>query len=170
MNDVTMRTPRPIPAQMPPMGLIQPPPGPGRPVSDMAWQPGYVPPTLPARRVRTKPRVPKIWLIFALLTILLLVSPAIVKFVLDLQPGDHTDNGDGTYWLYGLHLVFVIFTAPPLVALTLCVVITEGVMWMVDEWRIHGITVRLWLLPLLVVAALVGGVMYLLYGYDLVLI
>ncbi len=65
MNDDTMRTPRPIPAQMPPMGLIQPPPGPGRPVSDMAWQPGYVPPTLPARRVRTKPRVPKIWLIFA---------------------------------------------------------------------------------------------------------
>ena len=114
--------------------------------------------------------VPKIWLIFALLTILLLVSPAIVKFVLDLQPGDHTDNGDGTYWLYGLHWVFVIFTAPPLVALTLCVAITEGVMWMVDEWRIHGITVRLWLLPLLVVAALVGGVMYLLYGYDLVLI
>ena len=43
-------------------------------------------------------------------------------------------------------------------------------MWMVDEWRIHGITVRLWLLPLLVIAALVGGVMYLLYGYDLVLI
>lgn len=104
------------------------------------------------------------------MTILLLVSPAIVKFVLDLQPGDHTDNGDGIYWLYGLHLVFVIFTAPPLVALTLCVAITEGVMWMVDEWRIHGITVRLWLLPLLVVAALVGGVMYLLYGYDLVLI
>ena len=87
MNDDTMRTLRPIPAQMPPMGLIQSPPGPGRPVSDMAWQPGYVPPTLPARRVRTKPRVPKIWLIFALLTILLLVSPAIVKFVLDLQPG-----------------------------------------------------------------------------------
>ena len=87
-----------------------------------------------------------------------------------LAAGDHTDNGDGTYWLYGLHWVFVIFTAPPLVALTLCVAITEGVMWMVDEWRIHGITVRLWLLPLLVVAALVGGVMYLLYGYDLVLI
>ena len=87
MNDDTMRTPRPIPAQMPPMGLIQPPPGPGRPVSDMAWQPGYVPPTLPARRVRTKPRVPKIWLIFALLTILLLVSPAIVKFVLGLAAG-----------------------------------------------------------------------------------
>ena len=67
-------------------------------------------------------------------------------------------------------MVFVLCTAPPLVALTLCVAITEGVMWMVDEWRIHGITVRLWLLPLLVVAALVGGVMYLLYGYDLVLI
>ncbi len=70
--------------------------------------------------------------------------------------------GGVMYLLYGLHLVFVIFTAPPLVALTLCVAITEGVMWMVDEWRIHGITVRLWLLPLLVVAALVGGVMYLL--------
>ena len=41
---------------------------------------------------------------------------------------------------------------------------------MVNEWPIHGITVSLWLLPLRGVAALVGGVMYLLYGYDLVLI
>ena len=71
------------------------------------------------------------------------MSPTILKFLLDLQPGDHTDNGDGTYWLYGLHLVFVLCTAPPLVALTLCVAITEGVMWMLDEWRIHGISVRL---------------------------
>ena len=154
-----------IPEQMTATGMKRPP------SSTIAWSsagPGCAP--VPAHHVRRKPRIPKIWLIFALLTILLLVSPAIVKFVLDLQPGDHTDNGDGTYWLYGLHLVFVIFTAPPLVALTLCVAITEGVMWMVDEWRIHGITVRLWLLPLLVIAALVGGVMYLLYGYDLVLI
>ena len=164
-NNAIGSMPGTIPEQMTATGMK-------RPLSStLVWSsagPGCAP--VPAHHVRRKPRIPKIWLIFALIAILVIVSPTILKFLLDLQPGDHTDNGDGTYWLYGLHLVFVIFTAPPLVALTLCVAITEGVMWMVDEWRIHGITVRLWLLPLLVVAALVGGVMYLLYGYDLVLI
>ena len=148
-NNAIGSMPGTIPEQMTATGM-KPPPS-----STLAWSsagPGCAP--VPAHHVRRKPRIPK----------------TILKFLLDLQPGDHTDNGDGTYWLYGLHLVFVLCTAPPLVALTLCVAITEGVMWMVDEWRIHGISVRLWLLPLLVVATLVGGVMYWLHSLNLLFI
>ena len=164
-NNAIGSMPGTIPEQMTATGMKQPP------SFTLVWSsagPGCAP--VPAHHVRRKPRIPKIWLIFALITTLVIVSPTILKFLLDLQPGDHTDNGDGTYWLYGLYLVFVLFTAPPLVALTLCVAIMEGVMWMVDEWRIHGITVRLWLLPLLVVATLMGGVMYWLHSLNLLFI
>ena len=115
-NNAIGSMPGTIPEQMTATGMKQPP------SFTLVWSsagPGCAP--VPAHHVRRKPRIPKIWLIFALITTLVIVSPTILKFLLDLQPGDHTDNGDGTYWLYGLYLVFVLFTAPPLVALTCCV-------------------------------------------------
>ena len=99
-NNAIGSMPGTIPEQMTATGMK-------RPLSStLVWSsagPGCAP--VPAHHVRRKPRIPKIWLIFALIAILVIVSPTILKFLLDLQPGDHTDNGDGTYWLYGLHLV-----------------------------------------------------------------
>lgn len=84
-NNAIGSMPGTIPEQMTATGMKQPP------SFTLVWSsagPGCAP--VPAHHVRRKPRIPKIWLIFALITTLVIVSPTILKFLLDLQPGDHT--------------------------------------------------------------------------------
>lgn len=68
------------------------------PQQAMVLQP---PPTQPLPK---KPWVPKIWIIFAVIGLLLL-APSVMTFLINLEPGDHSDNGDGQYWLSGLLLI-----------------------------------------------------------------
>ena len=84
------------------------------------------PPTQPLPK---KPWVPKIWILFAVIGLLLLLAPSIMTFLINLEPVDHSDNGDGQYLLSGLLLIPCALFGLPTVLLAYCVGIAKRVMW-----------------------------------------
>ena len=121
------------------------------PSSTLVWSsagPGCVP--VPAHHVRRKPRIPKIWLIFAVLGLLLLLVPSAVTFLINLSPGDHSDNGDGLYWLSGLLLVPCMIFGLLTVFFAFCVGIGEWVTWVWTARQQHVLSARMFIIPSLV--------------------
>ena len=116
-------------------------PNPAWPQQAMVLQP---PPTQPLPK---KPWVPKIWIIFAVIGLLLLLAPSVVTFLINLGPGDHSDNGDGQYWLSGLLLIPCMLFGLPTVLLAYCVGIAEWVMWVRAARRQHAASTRMYVVP-----------------------
>lgn len=116
-------------------------PNPAWPQQAMVLQP---PPTQPLPK---KPWVPKIWIIFAVIGLLLLLAPSVVTFLINLGPGDHSDNGDGQYWLSGLLLIPCMLFGLPTVFLAYCVGIAEWVMWVRAARRQHAASTRMYVVP-----------------------
>ena len=116
-------------------------PNPAWPQQAMVLQP---PPTQPLPK---KPWVPKIWIIFAVIGLLLLLAPSVVTFLINLGPGDHSDNGDGQYWLSGLLLIPCMLFGLPTVFLAYCVGIAEWVMWVRAVRRQHAASTRMYVVP-----------------------
>ena len=103
-----------------------------------------IPPTKP---ITKKPWVPKIWIACAALGLLTLIVPSIVTFLINLRPGDHSDNGDGLYWLPGLLLLPCIFFGLLAVFVAYCVGIAEWVMWVRAARRQHAVSTRMYVVP-----------------------
>ena len=72
---------------------------------------------------------PQIWILFAVIGLLLLLAPSIMTFLINLEPVDHSDNGDGQYLLSGLLLIPCALFGLPTVLLAYCVGIAKRVMW-----------------------------------------
>lgn len=121
-----------------PRGVL---PNPAWPQQAMVLQP---PPTQPLPK---KPWVPKIWIIFAVIGLLLLLAPSVMTFLINLEPGDHSDNGDGSYWLPGLLLIPCMLFGMPAVFLAYCVGIAEWVMWVQAARRQHAESARMYVVP-----------------------
>lgn len=103
-----------------------------------------IPPTKP---VTAKPWVPKIWIACAALGLLTLLVPSIVTFLINLRPGDHSDNGDGLYWLPGLLLLPCLLFGIPTVFLAFCVGIGEWVAWVRTARQQNELSVRMLIIP-----------------------
>ncbi len=116
-------------------------PNPAWPQQAMVLQP---PPTQPLPK---KPWVPKIWIIFAVIGLLLLLAPSVVTFLINLGPGDHSDNGDGQYLLSGLLLIPCALFGLPTVLLAYCVGIAKRVMWVRAARRQHAASTRMYVVP-----------------------
>lgn len=127
-----------------PRGVL---PNPAWPQQVMVLQP---PPTQPLPK---KPWVPKIWIIFAVLGLLLLLAPSIVTFLINLEPGDHSDNGDGLYWLPGLLLLPCLLFGIPTVFLAFCVGIGEWVAWVRTARQQNALSARIFIIPPVVIVA-----------------
>lgn len=111
------------------------------------WQQGTAVRMLPEKPIVKKPRVPKIWIIFAVIGLLLLLAPSIVTFLINLGPGDHSDNGDGQYWLPGLLLIPCMFFGPLAIFLAYCIGIVEWVMWVREAHRQRAESTRMYVVP-----------------------
>lgn len=117
------------------------------------WQQGTAARILPAKPIVKKPRVPKIWIIFAVVGLLLLLAPSIVTFLINLGPGDHSDNGDGQYWLPGLLLVPCMIFGLLTVFLAFCVGIGEWVAWVWTARQQNALSARMFIIPPVVIVA-----------------
>ena len=111
------------------------------------WQQGMVVRMPPAKPIVKRPWVPKIWVIFAVLGLLLLLAPSVVTFLINLSPGDHSDNGDGQYWLSGLILVPCMIFGPLAIFLAYCIGIVEWVMWVREAHRQRAESTRMYVVP-----------------------
>ena len=111
------------------------------------WQQGTAVRMLPEKPIVKKPRVPKIWIIFAVIGLLLLLAPSIVTFLINLGPGDHSDNGDGQYWLPGLLLVPCMIFGLLTVFLAFCVGIGEWVAWVWTARQQNALSARMYVVP-----------------------
>ncbi len=116
-------------------------PHPAWPQQAMVLQP------LPRRPLPKKPWVPKIWIIFAVIGLMLLLAPTIMTFLINLEPGDHSDNGDGSYVLTGLLLIPCMLFGPLAVFLAYCVGIAEWVMWVREARRQRAESTRMYVVP-----------------------
>lgn len=117
------------------------------------WQQGTAARILPAKPTVKKLWVPKIWIIFAILGLLLLLTPSIVTFLINLGPGDHSDNGDGQYWLPGLLLVPCMVFGLLTVFLAFCVGIGEWVVWVWTARQQNALSARMFIIPPVVIVA-----------------
>ena len=117
------------------------------------WQQGTAARILPAKPAVKKPWVPKIWIIFAVIGLLLLLTPSIVTFLINLGPGDHSDTGDGSYWLPGLLLLPCLLLGVASVFLALCVGIGEWVAWVWTARQQSVLSVRMFIIPPVVIVA-----------------
>lgn len=115
------------------------------------WQQGMVVRMPPAKPIVKRPWVPKIWVIFAVLGLLLLLAPSVVTFLINLSPGDHSDNGDGQYWLSGLILVPCMIFGLPALFLAFCVGIGEWVVWVWTAHQQHVLSARMFIIPPVVI-------------------
>ena len=100
--------------RVPDAGIPQPVPGVGGPNAAVQWQPVQAPRVARDPVARRKPKQPKLWIIFGGIGVLLLSTPDIATFLIDLTPGDHTDNGDGLYWVSGILLIVTVLPGRPL--------------------------------------------------------
>ena len=117
------------------------------------WQQGAAARIPPAKSTVKKLWVPKIWIIFAILGLLLLLTPSIVTFLINLGPGDHSDNGDGQYWLPGLLLVPCMIFGLLTVFLAFCVGIGEWVAWVWTARQQNALSARMFIIPPVVIVA-----------------
>ena len=117
------------------------PPHPAWPQQAMVLQP------LPRRPLPKKPRVPQLWIILAVIGLLFLLAPTIVTFLIDLEPGDHSDNGDGSYVLTGLLLIPCMIFGPLAIFLAYCIGIVEWVMWVREAHRQRAESTRMYVVP-----------------------
>lgn len=120
-------------------------PNPAWPQHAMVLQP------LPRRPLPKKPWVPKMWIIFAVIGLLLLLAPSVVTFLINLSPGDHSDNGDGQYWLSGLLLIPCMIFGLLAVFLAFCVGIGEWVVWVWTAHQQHVLSARMFIIPPVVI-------------------
>mgnify|MGYP001694761221 CR=1 FL=1 len=117
------------------------------------WQQGTAARILPAKPAVKKPWVPKIWIIFAVIGLLLLLTPSIVTFLINLGPGDHSDTGDGSYWLPGLLLLPCLLLGIASVFLAFCVGIGEWVAWVWTARQQSALSARMFIIPPVVIVA-----------------
>lgn len=123
------------------------PPHPAWPQQAMVLQP------LPRRPLPKKPRVPQLWIIFAVIGLMLLLAPSVVTFLINLSPGDHSDNGDGQYWLSGLILLPCMIFGLLALFLAFCVGIGEWVVWVWTAHQQHVLSARMFIIPPVVIVA-----------------
>lgn len=117
------------------------------------WQQGMVVRMPPAKPIVKRPWVPKIWVIFAVIGLMLLLAPTIMTFLIDLGPGDHSDNGDGQYWLSGLLLVPCMIFGSLSVFLAFGVGIGEWVAWVWTARQQNALSARIFIIPPVVIVA-----------------
>ena len=84
---------------------------------------------------------------------MLLLAPTIMTFLIDLGPGDHSDNGDGQYWLSGLLLVPCMIFGSLSVFLAFCVGIGEWVAWVWTARQQNALSARIFIIPPVVIVA-----------------
>lgn len=114
-RDSTMNNhPGTLHGRVPDAGIPQPVPGVGGPNAAVQWQPVQAPRVARDPVARRKPKQPKLWIIFGGIGVFLLSVPDIATFLIDLRPGDHTDNGDGLYWVSGILLIVTVLPGRPL--------------------------------------------------------
>ncbi len=143
------------PAPSPPHAL---PPAP------MPRQQGPMPPVVFPRPAPPKRRAHREWLNCAVVTMLLLFIPHVVTFLIDLRPGDHSDNGDGLYVIPGLLLVPCLLSGHLMAVLTLIIGVVEWFGWVRAGYRRRAVSVRMIVaLPV----ALLAGVLFLVLYWHL---